>query len=86
MDALILALFSEVAAMRRQIAALEARIEELTRPPKTPENSSKPPSRGQKQDRQPGDDKPVRNDPMRAQQRRLHLWPRRQQAAAEQSR
>ena len=60
-DALILALFSEVAAMQQQIAALEARIEELTRPPKTPENSSKPPSRGQKQDRQPGDDKPVRN-------------------------
>ena len=59
-DALILALFSELATMQQRIAALEARIEELTRPPKTPENSSKPPSQGQKQNRQPGDDKPVR--------------------------
>ena len=32
------------------MATLEARLEALTRPPKTPDNSSKPPSQGQKQD------------------------------------
>ena len=33
-----------------KITTLEARIDELTRPPKTPDNSSKPPSQGQKPD------------------------------------
>ncbi len=56
-DALIVALFRQLAAAEVRIAAqdarivaLEARIDELTRPPKTPDNSSKPPSQGQKQD------------------------------------
>lgn len=47
-DALILALFDRLAAAEARTAALETRIAELTRPPKTPENSSKPPSTGQK--------------------------------------
>jgi hypothetical protein len=67
-DRLILALIAQLAAAREtmatqetRIAALEARIEELTRPPKTPDNSSKPPSQGQKQDRAgPGADRPPR--------------------------
>jgi hypothetical protein len=45
-DALILALFAQLAAAHDKIAALEARLDELTRPPKTPDNSSKPPSQG----------------------------------------
>jgi transposase len=49
-DALILALFRQLAAAEARIAALEARVDELTGPPKTPDNSSKPPSQGQKQD------------------------------------
>ena len=62
-DALILALSVQlgaaqerIAAQDARIAALEARLEELTRPPKTPDNSSKPPSQGQKQDRLPPSD------------------------------
>lgn len=59
-DALILALLplvGQVEVAQRRMAALEARIDELTRPPKTPANSSKPPSQGEKQSRQRGDDK-----------------------------
>jgi BMFP domain-containing protein YqiC len=33
-----------IAAQDARIEALEARLDELTRPPKTPRNSSKPPS------------------------------------------
>ena len=54
-DALIAALFARlaeaverIAAQDARIVALEARIGELSRPPKTPGNSSKPPSQGQK--------------------------------------
>ena len=43
----------QLAAQDTRIAALEARLEELTRPPKTPGNSSKPPSQGQKLDKPP---------------------------------
>lgn len=43
-DALIVSLFA-------RIEALEQRIKELTHPPKTPDNSGVPPSRGQKSDR-----------------------------------
>ena len=53
-DALIVALFgrlavaeARIAAQDARIATLEAWIGELTRPPKTPDNSSKPPSQGQ---------------------------------------
>jgi transposase len=49
-----------IAAQDARIAALEARLEELTRPPKTPDNSSKPPSQGQKQDRLPPSDRRAR--------------------------
>jgi transposase len=56
-DALIAALTARlaladarIAAQDARIAALEARLNELTGPPKTPGNSSKPPSRGQKPD------------------------------------
>ena len=49
-DALILALFRQLAVAEARIAALEARVDDLTGPPKTPDNSSKPPSQGQKQD------------------------------------
>jgi transposase len=41
---------ARIAAQDARIAALEARLEALTRPPKTPGNSSKPPSQCQKQD------------------------------------
>jgi transposase len=49
-DALIAALTARLALADARIAALEARLNELTRPPKTPGNSSKPPSQGQKPD------------------------------------
>ena len=52
---------ARIAAQDARIAALEARIDELTRPPKTPGNSSKPPSQGQKQGTPPtGADRPPR--------------------------
>jgi transposase len=44
-DVLILALFQRLEAAERRIAELEARLGE---PPKTPDNSSLPPSKGQK--------------------------------------
>ena len=47
-DTLIAALFERLAAALERIAVLEAQVSELTRPPKTPGNSSKPPSQGQK--------------------------------------
>jgi transposase len=57
-DRLILALIGQLAVAQQtiatqatRIAALERRLDELARPPKTPDNSSKPPSQGQKQDR-----------------------------------
>jgi transposase len=56
-DTLIAALTERLAAAQRHIAAqdaritaLEARLNQLTPPPKTPGNSSKPPSQGQKPD------------------------------------
>jgi len=63
-DALILALFARLSTAHEKIAALEARLDELTRPPKTPDNSSKPPSQGQKQDRPvPSDRSPRKSRP-----------------------
>jgi transposase len=59
-DALILALLGQLAAAHERIAVLEARLDELTRPPKTPDNSSKPPSQGQKQNRAEGEVRPPR--------------------------
>jgi transposase len=70
-DALILALLAQlaaaderIAAQDARIAALEARLGELSRPPKTPDNSSKPPSQGQKSDcPAPGDRPPRKSRP-----------------------
>lgn len=66
-DALILALLARLAAaderigaQEARIAALEARLADLTRPAKTPDNSSQPPSRGQKPNRTDGADRPPR--------------------------
>lgn len=67
-DRMILVLIGQLAAAQEtiaaqgtRIAALEARLDELTRPPKTPDNSSKPPSHGQKQNRPaPGVDRAPR--------------------------
>jgi transposase len=51
-DALILALIEQINALNAKVAALEQRVKELEgesgKPPKTPENSSVPPSRGHK--------------------------------------
>ena len=51
-DAFIVALLAQVQAQAEQIAVLAARVAELEAklnlPPKTPDNSSTPPSRGQK--------------------------------------
>jgi len=47
-DALIHALWAQVQALTARVAALEA---ELGMPPKTPDNSSVPPSKGQKPNR-----------------------------------
>src|SRR5215211_8995235 len=56
-DALIRALWAQVQALTAWVAELEAR---LGLPPKTPNNSSLPPSQGKKPNR---DDKPARPGP-----------------------
>ena len=65
-DALILALFA-------RIEALEKRVEELTRPPKTPDNSSTPPAKGHKLNRPLGGKHPRHGRPGAA--RALHPDP-----------
>lgn len=50
-DALILSLAARLDDTVSRIAELEARVAELARPPRTPGNSSLPPSRGHKPDR-----------------------------------
>lgn len=50
-DALILTLSTRLDAALKLIAELQARIDDLTRPGKTPDNSSVPPSKGQKPNR-----------------------------------
>jgi transposase len=66
-DTLILALFAQLAAAHERIAAqdarilaLEARLDDLARPSKPPDNSSRPPSQGQKQDCPSAPDRPAR--------------------------
>jgi transposase len=57
-DALILSLLplvEQLATALARITELEQRLATLERPPKTPDNSSLPPSRGQKSDRGSGD-------------------------------
>jgi transposase len=51
-DVLILTLSARLDAALKLIAELQARIDDLTRPGKTPDNSSLPPSKGQKPDLQ----------------------------------
>jgi transposase len=50
-DALILSLVGQLQAALARIAELEKRLNELQRPPKTPDNSSLPPSKRQKPNR-----------------------------------
>ena len=59
-DALILTLSTRLDAALKLIAELQARIDDLTRPGKTPDNSSVPPSKGQKPNRK---DKASRQGP-----------------------
>src|ERR687885_784189 len=49
--ALVLAQAAQIEAFMRRVAALEAKLNEPPKTPKTPDNSSKPPSQGQKADR-----------------------------------
>ena len=85
-DALILALLAQLGAAHEKIAALEARLDELTRPPKTPDNSSKPPSQGQKPNqpddktrpprkRRPGVGRALHPNPDREIERKLSTCP-----------
>ena len=81
-DALIAALVAQLAAAQEtiatqgaRIAALEARIDELTRPPKTPRNSSIPPSQGHKANGEPTNPKKTKGHPGAA--RALHPNPTR---------
>lgn len=59
-DALILTLSARLDAALKLIGELQARIDDLTRPGKTPDNSSVPPSKGQKPNRK---DKAPRQGP-----------------------
>src|SRR3982751_5382227 len=63
-DALIQALWAQVQALTAQVAALQSRVAELeaklSAPPKTPDNSSLPPARGEKPNR---GDTPARTGP-----------------------
>jgi transposase len=84
-DALITALLAQVQAQAEQIAGLTARVAELEAklnlPPKTPDNSSTPPSRGQKAN---GDGK-ANGKPHAGAHRPLHPNPtRRRDVLAEQ--
>jgi transposase len=54
-DDLILSLFARLDVALARIAELEKRLEVLERPPKNPDNSSLPPSKGQKSERPAGD-------------------------------
>jgi transposase len=86
-----------IAAQDARIAALEARLDELTRPPKTPGNSSKPPSQGQKQDlpaaaterparkSRPGVGRTLHPHPDRTIDRRLTICPKCETVFAETS-
>jgi len=65
-DALILSLLplvGQLEAALARIAVLEARLAELERPRKTPDNSSLPPSKGHKPDRPAGDKPPRKSRP-----------------------
>ncbi len=72
-DALIHTLMAQVAALRARVAELEAK---LGLPPKTPDNSSVPPSKGQKAS-EPSKPRPKAN-PHAGAHRPLHLNPTRE--------
>jgi hypothetical protein len=88
-DALILSLLplvGQLEAALARIAELEARLARLEKPPKTPDNSSVPPSKGQKYNDQPTAKKPPRKsrpgfgraldpNPDRVVECRLHACP-----------
>ena len=62
-DALILSLIERLDVALARVAALEQRLTAYERPPKTPDNSSMPPSRGQKPDHPPEAKPPRRSRP-----------------------
>jgi len=65
-DALILSLLplvGQLEAALSRIAELEQRLAAFERPPKTPDNSSLPPSKGQKANRPTGDKPPRKSRP-----------------------
>ena len=65
-DALILSLLALVGQLEvalARIAELEKRLARFERPAKTPDNSSLPPSKGQKPDRRTGDKPPRKSRP-----------------------
>jgi transposase len=59
----LLPLVGQLEAALVRIAELEKRLAAFERPPKTPDNSSLPPSKGQKADRPAGDKPPRRSRP-----------------------
>ncbi len=59
----LLPLVGRLEAALARITELEARLAAFERPPKTPDNSSLPPSKGQKADRPAGDKPPRRSRP-----------------------
>jgi len=62
-DELILSLFGQLEAALARIGELENRLAKLERPAKTPDNSSLPPSKGQKTDHPTGDKPPRKSRP-----------------------
>src|SRR5918911_242508 len=88
-DALIRALLTQLEALRLEVDALRtenaALRDKLSRPPKTPCNSSKPPSQGPKANREteakpkgkphPGTYRPLHPNPTRRQEVRAHCCP-----------
>jgi transposase len=62
-DDLILTLFGRLDAALARIAELEKRLAAFERPPKNPDNSSMPPSKGQKPDRPAGGKPPRKSRP-----------------------
>ena len=62
-DELILSLVGQLEAALARIGELEKRLARFERPAKTPDNSSLPPSKGQKPDRRTGDKPPRKGRP-----------------------